>query len=61
VKLLYAVASALFCVAAPVAAPAQSLDQSLMLALCLDDYYADTTWALQFTRAARGVARCAHS
>ena len=41
-KLLYAIASALFCVAAPVAAPAQSLDLSLMSALCSDDYYEDT-------------------
>jgi hypothetical protein len=41
VKLLYAIASALFCVAAPVAAPAQSLDLSLMSALCSDDYYED--------------------
>ena len=40
-KLLYAIASALFCVAAPVAAPAQSLDLSLMSALCSDDYYED--------------------
>jgi hypothetical protein len=42
VKLLYAIASALFYVAAPVAAPAQSLDLSLMSALCSDDYYEDT-------------------
>jgi hypothetical protein len=42
VKLLYAIASALFCVAAPVAAPAQSLDLSLMSALCSEDYYEDT-------------------
>jgi hypothetical protein len=42
VKLLYAIASALFCMAAPVAAPAQSLDLSLMSALCSDDYYEDT-------------------
>ena len=41
-KLLYAIASALFCVAASVAAPAQSLDLSLMSALCSDDYYEDT-------------------
>ena len=41
-KLLYAIASALFCVAAPAAAPAQSLDLSLMSALCSDDYYEDT-------------------
>ena len=41
-KLLHAIASALFCVAAPVAAPAQSLDLSLMSALCSDDYYEDT-------------------
>jgi hypothetical protein len=43
VKLFYAIASALFCVAAPVAAPAQSLDLSLMSALCSDDYYEDTS------------------
>jgi hypothetical protein len=42
VKLLYAIASALFCVAAPVASSAQSLDLSLMSALCSDDYYEDT-------------------
>jgi hypothetical protein len=42
VKLLYAIAYALFCVAAPAAAPAQSLDLSLMSALCSDDYYEDT-------------------
>jgi hypothetical protein len=42
VKLLYAIASALFCVAAAVAAPAQSLDLSLSSALCSDDYYDDT-------------------
>ena len=41
-KLLYAIASALFCVAAPAAAPAQLLDLSLMSALCSDDYYEDT-------------------
>jgi hypothetical protein len=42
VKLLYAIASALFCAAVPVVAPAQSLDVSLMSALCSDDYYEDT-------------------
>jgi hypothetical protein len=42
VKFLCAIASALFCVAAPVAAPTQSLDLSLMSALCSDDYYEDT-------------------
>jgi hypothetical protein len=42
VKLLYALASALFCVAAPMAAPAQSPDLSLISALCSDDYYEDT-------------------
>ena len=41
-KFLYAIASALFCVVAPVAASAQSLDLSLMSALCSDDYYEDT-------------------
>jgi hypothetical protein len=42
VKFLCAIASALFCVAAPVAAPTQSLDLSLLSALCSDDYYEDT-------------------
>jgi hypothetical protein len=42
VKFLCALASALFCVSAPVAAPAQSPDLSLMSALCSDDYYEDT-------------------
>ena len=41
-KFLCALASALFCVALPVAAPAQSPDLSLMSALCSDDYYEDT-------------------
>jgi hypothetical protein len=45
VKLLCAIASALFCAAAPLAAPAQSLDLSLMSALCSDDYYEDTAGA----------------
>jgi hypothetical protein len=43
VKLLYALASALFCVAAPVAASAQSPDLSLISALCSGDYYEDTS------------------
>jgi hypothetical protein len=42
VKLLRAMALAVFSVAAPVASPAQSLDLSLMSALCSDDYYEDT-------------------
>jgi hypothetical protein len=42
VKFLCAIASALFGVAAPVAATAQSPDLSLMSALCTDDYYEDT-------------------
>jgi hypothetical protein len=42
VKLLCAMALAVFSVAAPVASPAQSLDLSLMSALCSDDYYEDT-------------------
>jgi hypothetical protein len=42
VKLLGAMALAVFSVAAPVASPAQSLDLSLMSALCSDDYYEDT-------------------
>jgi hypothetical protein len=37
VKFLCAIAAALFCIAAPVAAPAQSLDLSLMSALCSDE------------------------
>jgi hypothetical protein len=35
-------ALAVFSVAAPVASPAQSLDLSLISALCSDDYYEDT-------------------
>jgi hypothetical protein len=42
VKLLCAMALAVFSVAAPVVSPAQSLDLSLMSALCSDDYYEDT-------------------
>jgi hypothetical protein len=42
VKLLCAMALAVFSVAAPVASPAQSLDLSLMSALCSDNYYEDT-------------------
>jgi hypothetical protein len=42
VKLLYAIAFAVFSVAAPVASPAQSLDLSLLSSLCSDDYYEDT-------------------
>src|SRR5262245_39606617 len=42
VKFLCALASALFCVAAPVAASAQPPDLSLISALCSDDYYEDT-------------------
>jgi hypothetical protein len=42
VKLLCAMALAVFSVAAPVASPAQSLDSSLLSALCSDDYYEDT-------------------
>jgi len=42
VKLLCAMALAVFSVAAPVASPAQSLDLSLISALCSDDYYEDT-------------------
>ncbi len=41
-KLLCAMALAVFSVAAPVASPAHSLDLSLMSALCSDDYYEDT-------------------
>jgi hypothetical protein len=43
VKFLYATAFALFSLAAAsVASPAQSLDPSLLSALCSDDYYEDT-------------------
>jgi hypothetical protein len=42
VKLLCAMALAVFSVAAPVTSPAQSLDPSLLSALCSDDYYEDT-------------------
>jgi hypothetical protein len=42
VKLLCAMALAVFSVAAPVASPAQSLDPSLLSALCFDHYYEDT-------------------
>jgi hypothetical protein len=42
VRFLYATAFALFCLAAPVACPAQALDPSLLSALCSDDYYEDT-------------------
>ena len=41
-KLLCAMALAVFSVAAPMASPAPSLDLSLMSALCSDDYYEDT-------------------
>ena len=44
-KFLYATAFALFSVAASVASPAQSLDPSLLSALCSDDYYEDTAGA----------------
>jgi hypothetical protein len=42
VKLFCAIAFALFPLAAPVIASAQSLDVSLLSALCSDDYYEDT-------------------
>ena len=38
-KILYAIAFVLF----PLAAPAQSLDSSLLAALCADDYFEDTS------------------
>ena len=41
-KLLYATAFALFSLTAPIASAAQSLDLSLLSALCSDDYYEDT-------------------
>jgi hypothetical protein len=42
VKLLYAIAFAFFPLAAPMAAPTQSPDVTLLSALCQDDYYEDT-------------------
>jgi hypothetical protein len=42
VKLFAAIAFALFPMTAPVAAPAQSPDVTLLTALCQDDYYEDT-------------------
>jgi hypothetical protein len=41
-KLFAAIAFALFPMTAPVAAPAQSPDVTLLTALCQDDYYEDT-------------------
>ena len=41
-KPLYAIAFVVFFPAAPVASPFQSLDLSLLSALCSDDYYEDT-------------------
>ena len=43
-KFLYATVFALFSLAASVASPPQSLDPSLLSALCSDDYYEDTAW-----------------
>ena len=40
-KLIYAIAFAVFFVAAPVASSAQSLDLPLLSAQCTDDYYED--------------------
>jgi len=42
VKLLYALAFAVFPLAASMAAPAPSPDLALLSALCQDDYYEDT-------------------
>jgi hypothetical protein len=42
VKLFAAIAFALFPMTAPVAAPAQSPDVTLLTPLCQDDYYEDT-------------------
>lgn len=44
-KLIYAAVFALF----PLAAPAQTLDSSLLSALCNDDYYEDTANQCSFT------------
>lgn len=44
-KLIYAAAFALF----PLAAPAQTIDSSLLSALCNDDHYEDTTGQCNFT------------
>ena len=41
-RLIYAIAFAVFFVAVPMGSPAQSLDLSLLSAQCTDDYYEDT-------------------
>jgi hypothetical protein len=48
VKFLYATAFALFSLTAPEASQAQSLDPSLLSALCSDDYYEDTAGLCSF-------------
>jgi hypothetical protein len=59
VKFLYATAFALFSLAAaPVASPAQSLDRSLLSALCSDDYYEDTAGLCSSPRRRRCCPMC---
>jgi hypothetical protein len=41
VRLIYAIAFAVFCVVVPMGSPAQSLDLPLLSAQCTDDYYED--------------------
>ena len=40
-RLIYAIAFAVFCVVVPMGSPAQSLDLPLLSAQCTDDYYED--------------------
>jgi hypothetical protein len=51
VKLLYAIALAL----CPLAAPAQTLDSSLLTALCHDDYFEDTAGQCSSVSADEGI------
>jgi hypothetical protein len=55
VKLLYATAFALFSLTAPIASAAQSLDLSLLSALCSDDYYEDTAGQCSVISAGEGL------
>ena len=50
-KLLYAIAFALF----PLAAPAQTLDSSLLTALCHDDYFEDAAGQCSSVSADEGI------
>src|SRR5712671_1794286 len=51
VKLLYAIAFALF----PLAAPAQTLDSSLLTALCQNDYFEDAAGQCSSASADEGI------